>query len=173
MDVKLVDRDQTLLALRERMLAYAASRMQRDVAEDLAQEVLMVLQEKYAHLEAPDQLLPLCFQILRFKIMGLRRKSARRGEYNQPPIDELQLSDPDQNPEAHAESEQMRERLKEALSKLGGRCRELFRLKLQGKTFPEIQGILGAGSINTIYTWDFRCRKQLLKLMGGGWEVER
>lgn len=25
-------------------------------------------------------------------------------------------------------------------------------------------------SINTIYTWDLRCRKQLLDLMGGSWE---
>jgi RNA polymerase sigma-70 factor, ECF subfamily len=40
-------------------------------------------------------------------------------------------------------------------------------LKLEGKTFPEIQGILGAASINTIYTWDLRCRKQLQERMGG------
>jgi RNA polymerase sigma-70 factor (ECF subfamily) len=27
------------------------------------------------------------------------------------------------------------------------------------------------GSINTVYTWDFRCRKNLLELMGGNWEA--
>ena len=31
-------------------------------------------------------------------------------------------------------------------------------------------GSLGARSINTIYTWDARCRKELLELMGGSWE---
>jgi RNA polymerase sigma-70 factor (ECF subfamily) len=46
----------------------------------------------------------------------------------------------------------------------------LFRLKLEGKSFAEIQTILGARSINTIYTWDARCRKRLLELMGGSWE---
>jgi RNA polymerase sigma-70 factor (ECF subfamily) len=29
---------------------------------------------------------------------------------------------------------------------------------------------MGQSSINTIYTWDLRCRKQLLALMGGSWE---
>ena len=29
---------------------------------------------------------------------------------------------------------------------------------------------MGAGAINTIYTWDHRCRKNLLELMGGDWE---
>ena len=29
---------------------------------------------------------------------------------------------------------------------------------------------MGAQSINTVYTWDFRCRKHLLELMGGDWE---
>ena len=55
--------------------------------------------------------------------------------------------------------------------KLEGRCREVFRLKLQGKSFGEIQEILGAKSVNTVYTWDFRCRQQLLKLLGGRWEA--
>lgn len=171
--MKVVERNQILASLRERIVAYAASRLQRDVAEDLAQEVLMVIEVKYARVESLDELLPLCFQILRYKMMGLRRKSARRGEYKQVPVDELPLADPAPNPETQAQRRQMQERLTAALERLEGRCRELFRLKLQGKTFAEIQGILGAGSINTVYTWDFRCRKQLLKLMGGHWETDR
>jgi hypothetical protein len=39
-----------LASLRERIVAYAAS-VQRDTAEDLAQEVLMVLEVKYAQVE--------------------------------------------------------------------------------------------------------------------------
>jgi RNA polymerase sigma-70 factor (ECF subfamily) len=60
-----------------------------------------------------------------------------------------------------------------AVGRLGERCRELIRLKLQGKSFPEIQKILGVGSINTVYTWDHRCRKHLLELMGGDWEPRK
>lgn len=65
-----VDREQILSRLRERIVAYAASRLQRDVAEDLAQEVLMVLEEKYRAVEALDELVPLGFRILRFKMLS-------------------------------------------------------------------------------------------------------
>ena len=64
----------------------------------------------------------------------------------------------------------MLERLAHALSRLDKRSRELMRLKLQGKSFPEIQKIMGVASINTVYTWDFRCRQRLLELMGGDGE---
>jgi RNA polymerase sigma-70 factor (ECF subfamily) len=55
---------------------------------------------------------------------------------------------------------------------MGERCRQLFRLKLEGKSFPEIRELLGVKSINTIYTWDFRCRRELLERLGGNWEQE-
>jgi len=152
---------------------FAASHISRDVAEDLAQEVLMLLHEKYAHLERPEDLLPLSLQIVRFKIMSLRRKSVRRGEYTQVSITDIPLPDLDANPADIVERKEMMERLTRAMGQLGERCRELMRLKLQGKTFPEIQKILGAGAINTVYTWDHRCRKNLMELMGGDWEPKR
>ena len=46
----------------------------------------------------------------------------------------------------------------------------MFRMKLEGKSFEEIRKTLEVHSINTIYTWDARCRKRLLELMGGSWE---
>jgi RNA polymerase sigma-70 factor (ECF subfamily) len=165
-----VARDEVLGKLRERIVAFAASHLSRDVAEDLAQETLMLLHEKYAHLERAEDLLPLSFQIVRFKMMALRRKSARRGEYDQVSITDIPLPDLGPSPADYAERRQIVERLTRALPRLGERCREMMRLKLQGKTFPEIQKIMGAAAINTIYTWDHRCRKHLLELMGGNWE---
>lgn len=41
-----MDRDQTLKFLCERILAFATSRVSKDLAEDLAQNVLVVLHEK-------------------------------------------------------------------------------------------------------------------------------
>jgi RNA polymerase sigma-70 factor, ECF subfamily len=165
-----VTREEILARLRERIVAFAASHISRDVAEDLAQEVLMLLHEKYAHLERPEDLLPLSLQIVRFKIMSLRRKTVRRGEYTQVSITDIPLPDLDSSPADAFERKEMLERLTRAVSQLGDRCRELVRLKLQGKTFPEIQEIMGAGALNTVYTWDHRCRKNLLGLMGGDWE---
>jgi len=133
----------------------------------------MLLHEKYAHLERPEDLVPLSLQIVRFKIMSLRRKAARRGEYSQVSITDIPLPDLDSNPADYLERTEMLERLTRAIGQLGGRCRELIRLKLQGRSFPEIRKIMGAGAINTVYTWDHRCRKHLLELMGGDWEPKR
>ncbi|HEY6393241.1 MAG TPA: hypothetical protein VIX89_18310, partial [Bryobacteraceae bacterium] len=80
-------REEILLKLRERIVGFAASRLQRDAAEDLAQEVLILLHEKYGHLERLEDLLPLSLQIVRFKMMALRRKALRHGEYTQVPMD--------------------------------------------------------------------------------------
>jgi RNA polymerase sigma-70 factor (ECF subfamily) len=38
-------------------------------------------------------------------------------------------------------------------------------LKLEGLSFPEIQTRLKVESLNTLYTWDFRCRKQVLEFL--------
>jgi RNA polymerase sigma-70 factor (ECF subfamily) len=166
-----ISRDEILEKLRERIVGFAASRLQRDAAEDLAQEVLILLHQKYGHLERLEDLLPLSLQIVRFKMMAYRRKAQRRGEYTQVPVDETQVADGAADPQAAAEQREMRERLIAAVSKTGDRCRKLFALKLEGRSYAEIQVILGAGSINTVYTWDFRCRKHLMELMGGAWEA--
>jgi RNA polymerase sigma-70 factor (ECF subfamily) len=166
-------REELLGRLRERIVSFAASRIQRDAAEDLAQEVLILLHEKYGHLERLEDLLPLSLKIVRFKMMAFRRKAQRRGEYTQVPVDEIQLTGHSNDPLEAAQQREMRARLIAAISKMEDRCRKLFALKLEGKTFAEIQEVLGASSINTIYTWDFRCRKHLLELMGGTWEISR
>lgn len=156
-----------LSTLRERIVAYAASRYERDSAEDLAQEVLVVIHEKYPQVERMEDLVPLAFQILRFKLAAARRKAFRHGDHHASDAD--LLISPDLDPEAEAERAQRMERLVAALARLGDRCRDLFRLKLQGKGFAEIQALLGAESLATVYTWDHRCRKHLLEQMGGRW----
>jgi RNA polymerase sigma-70 factor (ECF subfamily) len=152
------------------MVAFAASRISRDAAEDLAQEVLLLLHEKYRHIEQLQDLLPLCLRILRFKMMGLYRKARRHGEYTHAAVEEIPLAAPDPTPEARLAHKEITDRLLAGIARMGERCKELFRLKLQGKSFPEIQALLGVSSINTIYTRDSRCRIQLMEWLGGGWE---
>jgi RNA polymerase sigma-70 factor (ECF subfamily) len=164
-----LQRDDLLARLRERIFRFAASRLQREAAEDLAQEVLLVLHEKYPSLDRVEDLLPLSLEIARFKIMGARRKIVRRGEHTQVSVDDLPLASGDADPFEQAARREQLVRLESALGELGDRCRELFRLKLQGFTFPEIQRRLGVASLNTLYTWDFRCRKQLSDRLGEDW----
>ena len=159
-----------LARLRERIVAFAASRYAGSHAEDLAQEVLVLIHEKYGHLDRMEDLVPLAFQILRFKLAAHRRKAARRGEYDAVDVDAFPPASDAPDPGAVLERKELLARLMGGIARMGERCRDLFRLKLQGRTFPEIQQLLGAASLNTVYTWDHRCRKQLLESLGGRWE---
>ena len=143
------------------------------MAQDIAQEVLLVLHEKYSTLDRAEDLVPLALEIARFKMMGARRKTVRRGEHTQVSVDDLPLASGAPDPFQEASRHEQLQRLETALAGLGERCRELFRLKLEGLTFPEIQKRLDVKSINTLYTWDFRCRQQLLERMGGSWEKKQ
>ena len=162
-------REQLLATLRERILAYATSRVGRDCAEDLAQEVLLLLETKYGNVQAIDELLPLAFQIIRFKINDFRKKAGRRGELNPVSVDDLPLAS-GENVLANLEREELRQRLLSAVAQMQEQCRELFRRKLKGESYDQIRLAMGVESINTIYTWDHRCRQQLMKRMGVGRE---
>jgi RNA polymerase sigma-70 factor (ECF subfamily) len=158
-----------LSRLRERIVAFAASRYAGAHAEDLAQEVLVLLHEKYGHLDRAEDLVPLAFQILRFKLAAHRRKAARRGEYDAVDVEVFPPASDEPDPASILERKELLARLLGGIAGMEDRCRELFRFKLQGRSFPEIQGLLGAASLNTVYTWDHRCRKQLLERLGGTW----
>jgi RNA polymerase sigma-70 factor (ECF subfamily) len=156
-------REAILRKLRERIVGYVASSMQRDAAEDLAQEVLILLHEKYGNLERLEDLLPLSLKIVRFKMMAHRRKARRHGEHTQVSVDGIQTPDGRADPLTVIEQREARERLIAAIGEMGERCRKLLALKLEGKSFAEIQAVFGVSSINTVYTWDFRCRRQLIE----------
>lgn len=131
---------------------------------------MIVLEQKYPHVNKLEELVPLSMQIMRFKMGAAKRKSYRHGEHGQLSIDELPLADKRPDPlDEFAKKEQI-ERLAGAMRQLGDRCRQLLAAKLRGQSFAEIQKAMGAESLNTVYTWDFRCRKQLLELLGGSME---
>jgi RNA polymerase sigma-70 factor (ECF subfamily) len=159
-----------LARLRERIVAFAASRYAGAHAEDLAQEVLVLLHEKYGHLDQLEDLLPLAFQILRFKLAAHRRKAGRRGEYDAVDVDVFPPVSDAPDPATLLERKELLAKLMGGISRMGERCRELFHFKLQGRSFAEIQRLMGATTLNTVYTWDHRCRKQLLASLGGGWD---
>jgi RNA polymerase sigma-70 factor (ECF subfamily) len=169
-----VERNQILELLRERIVRFAASRLvgaaSDGFADDIAQEVLLVLHEKYPTVDRVEDLLPLSLQIARFKIVAARRKASRRGENARISVDDLPLAGEGPDPFEQAARRERLDRLEAALKELGDRCRQIFSLKLQGLSFIDIQKQLKVGSINTLYTWDLRCRKELRKRLGPDWE---
>jgi RNA polymerase sigma-70 factor (ECF subfamily) len=160
-----VDRNEILERLRERIFRYAASRLSRDDAEDIAQEVLLVLQTRYAGVSAIGDLVPLSLEIARRKIWGKTRTSIRRGEKSQVAIGDAPIADHAPDPLEQARRRELLDRLAAAALKLPRRYRELLGLQLQGFTFPEIQKRLKVPNLNTVYTWDFRCRKLLKQIL--------
>ncbi len=157
--------------LRERILRFAASRLIEgsSTAEDVAQEVLLVLHQKYPALDRAEDLVPLALEIARLKLWAGRRKVIRRGEHNPVSVDDLPLPSGEPDPFEQAASRERLDRLEAALKDLGDRCREIFRLKLQGLGFIEIQKHLRVSSLNTLYTWDLRCRRNLMARLGPDW----
>ena len=158
-------RQAVLAALRERVLAFAASRMGRDVAEDLTQDVLVLLVQKYPAVEHAEDLVPLSLRIMRFKMAGYRRRVRRRGEDTAKPADELDLPDRGPSPAEAAERSRLAERIESAAAHLEPRCQTILRMRLEGYSFPEIRTHLRAAAIGTVHTWDFRCRQKLLALV--------
>ena len=168
-------RDTLLEKLGQRIRRFAASKVPEDVAEDIAQDVLMLLITKYADKTELSDLAPVAFRIVRFKISAYRTKTTRRQEHLAIPLDDLvDRLESDRRfsrPDDRLRQRQLSTRLVAAMSRLGPRCRRIFMMKLEGHGFAAIQHAMGANSINTVYTWDARCRRRLLELMGGSWEV--
>jgi RNA polymerase sigma factor (sigma-70 family) len=154
--------DDVLVRLRQRLLGYARRGASPDVAEDLVQETFVLLTTKYAHVLRIEERVRLGIGILSKLKLGHWRKSQRRGEASA--VDAAKAEDGRPGPEEEAARRLLVERLRVAVGALSGRCRELVRLKLEDRTFPEIAAILKA-KINTVYSWDHRCLQRLRELM--------
>jgi RNA polymerase sigma factor (sigma-70 family) len=148
--------------LRVRLLGFARRVRQEDVAEDLVQETFVVLTGKYSHVVTTEDRVRLGIEILRKKMAAHWRKTRRRGEDGavDPAEAGSEVPDGGDDPEEAAHRRLLVERLRAALPRLRGHCRDLMRLKLEDRTFPEIAEILGA-KLNTVYSWDHRCTNDL------------
>ena len=161
-------RDAALASLRLRILSAARRRLSPADAEDLTQEVLLLLTTKYAEVEDPGQLVALALGILRKKRADLWRKCARRGEASAEDVTEVPLPDGSPGPDTIAADRERLRLFAEAAARLEGRCREILRRKLEGLSFVEIAAELGR-PVNTVYSWDFRCHQRLRTLLGDRW----
>ena len=97
-------------------------------------------------LDRVEDLLPLSLEIARLKMWAARRKSSRRGE-DHPVIWSTMCRWPSReaDPFEQAARRETLARLESALAQLGERCRELFRLKLEGYTFRGDPGAAESG----------------------------
>ncbi len=129
-----------------------------------------MLIEKYAHLERLEDLLPVAMQTLKYKMLGENRRRWRRKEDQQVPLDELALAFQGPDPEAWAIRREFRRMLPVAVRALSRPCRELIKLRIEGKSLKEIIEQLGEPS-GTVYARSSRCwdalEKKLREMLEG------
>ena len=161
-----MDRNRVLAQVRARIVAWATSnsRARGIDPEDLAQDVLVELERRYGDVEGVDDLVPLSFRILDFKVRNESRKRIRRKEDQQMPVEELFLASPDFNPEQQVMSRESQRQLARAAGRLKPKCRELLKLQLELGSLKTISQLLEVPE-GTIYSRWSRCRQALKKLM--------
>jgi RNA polymerase sigma-70 factor (ECF subfamily) len=169
-----LSREEALTRLRARLVAYASKRLELQDAEDLAQDTLMVLTTKYAHVAAPEELTAVSIGIVKRKMLAFWRKAKRRREKGDVPAPEREDGSPldapsdAPGPEELAHLRERRAMVVEAVAQLGGKCREILRRKLEGASVVEIAAAFGR-PVNTVYSWDHRCHERLKSVLAERW----
>jgi RNA polymerase sigma-70 factor (ECF subfamily) len=146
--------------LRVRLVEFAASKGMGDRADDVVQETLEVLWRKYQAVEAEIDLIRLAFTICKYKMLEGKRPRQHAGEEGLD--DEFPVADSRPNVEASLIDRSERQRLREAIERLGERCRQIFRLRLQSRSTAQIASVMAA-SAATVHVWEHRCRKALFQ----------
>ncbi len=161
-----MDRDKVLELLRARIVGWATShnRARGIDPEDLAQDVLVELHRRYPDIEELDDLVPLSFRILDFKVRNESRKRIRRKEDQQMPVEELFLAGPDLDPEQRMMSRERGHLLARAAGRLKPKCKQLLRLQLEHRSLKTVSQLLEVPE-GTVYSRWSRCRKALRQLM--------
>jgi RNA polymerase sigma factor (sigma-70 family) len=161
-----MSRDEKIKLIRERIVAFLQSLgASRQDAEDIAQTVLMLLEDKYKDIEDLEILVAVAIQTARFKLWDLRRKAeTKAAQYGVSP-DAVQLRANTLTPEDELLAKERTARLVEAIGRLDGGCRRLVELQRDNRIDTEIQEALGC-SAPQLYLRRHRCFATLRKLLG-------
>ncbi len=131
--------------------------------EDLVQEALLIVYEKYKNVEFDRGVLPWAYGVLDKVMSGNYRTKIRRENILNDNIGEvIKLHKDDQSVENKVASLELAEEIGCALNQLSNKEKEIFRLKLEGLSGEEIQGKLGI-SRTSLDVSVFRGRKKLRK----------
>jgi DNA-directed RNA polymerase specialized sigma24 family protein len=144
--------------------------MSREDAEELAQDVSIVLMTRFAD-KGEEELMKVAFGILARMKIGKWRKMQRRGEDSAVRVEGLPLPSGEDNPEVKLRKKQFAQRIANAVAEMGEPCATIFRLKVNGYATEQIQKAVGADSPNAVLIQVSRCRKKLAQKVGNieGW----
>lgn len=152
--------------LHARILALAKRRTgNAEVAEDITQETMRTVYEKYATIDVPTGLLPWVFRILHHKVGNHLKRSRTEARYR----GTLTWETIGLTPEGERAAFDLVRTLRPALQSASAECRKIFRLLLRGAQRREIQRAFGDEPIGTVDSRISRCRKRLLARLERRW----
>jgi DNA-directed RNA polymerase specialized sigma24 family protein len=156
--------EKTLELLRERIVRYGQSRIGRENAEDLAQETMLLISTKYPDLERIEDLFPLTFKIMTYKMMDLKGSARWKSEQT---IAGPEIPEPagGTRPDETFETKEFFARFLAAVKLLSKDCRRILWLRIRKKSTADIRERLGAVSDRAVNLKVFHCREHLRQLM--------
>jgi RNA polymerase sigma factor (sigma-70 family) len=157
-----------LAIVRDRVFRFAASRMSREDADDMAQTVMTIMYQKYRDVTNPDQAMAIATGILTRVRIGWYRKRLRRGEDRNEQVDVLPLADERDTPERAAARKRAAHQVHSAIAALDERCQKVIRLSLEGFGGREISTFLKMPSPNAADLALSRCRAKLRQTLHPG-----
>jgi RNA polymerase sigma-70 factor (ECF subfamily) len=132
-------------------------------SEDIAQETLLVLHNRYAAVNDRAEMLKLAVRICANLAANWRRRKSNTARAREVPE---AMADPiGRNPESALMEKQLQELLLKAIRESGERCKQLLRLRLGGAKTKDIATLMGtkAGAVDTAY---YRCLQRLRNAIG-------
>ena len=139
--------------------------MSAKINEDLVQDALIIIYEKYKTINFEKGIIPYAYRVLDYVISNNNQTNNRRAqilEENKEILDEIFRTEP--SVASMLDNMGKAEELKWALSKLGEKSKKIILLKLQGFSGEEIMKFLGISEA-TLYTRTHRAVKQLKTLI--------
>jgi RNA polymerase sigma factor (sigma-70 family) len=151
--------------VRERVRAFLLSRKQAEAdAEDVAQDCIVILVDRYPNVRGQIDLLKLATRIAGNRICQLYRERARMAPLVPGHVADRSLY-PD--PEESAGRREMVDRILFGMMELQARCRDLLRMLLiEQMEYADVRAILGLDP-DYIYVLRQRCLQALRRNVGG------
>lgn len=165
-------KSEDLEKLRVRIRSYAASKQGGQAAEDITQEVLVVLAEKEKALGSPlkfNDAMGFAVETLKYKCLEHGRRA--RKDSREIPVDDFSthpgfVVDADQyvTLEQKQEQKQLLERLKKGIRRLPERCQKLIKFDLERLDTKTISVQLNI-SVGNVWTTRSRCYEKLKQIV--------
>lgn len=156
-----LSREEILVRVRVRIVAYAASRVRSERAEDIAQETLMLIETRYSHVHDEPDLTKVGLKIAYYKVLESRRGPRIEGFADGP---ESEGAAPPVHPGLSPEELALVAQLKRQMANLSPECRDMWRYHLEGVDYDQIQRITGVNKNALFQRWR-RCRLALREMV--------